>query len=349
MPQFTNRPPQGYSNPNEAAGQAAPRQARPSRGSGAPDNVPVYTKAQVLAWQQKQMDMLQAAMDEAKANARSRGHVTAAVTAVIGVVLGVLVALLLSRFVFAEAGASLNPVSPTLAESELTQVVGTYVYDGTTYEITAREAILGTQSLSASQNADGSYDTPSSDMVLSYARNQILAKVVSEQGITVSSDEVSAYMQNTLGTTDLSTAAAYLNMDADQAQSALQAACAVSKLKDSVCAGATSSASIAEPSLPEDGDRDLGHSEYADYIIALLGSHWDATTGSWADTDNPYYTALQGQVFGVGSATYNAAYLAYSVAVQQADASSSSASTVWTDYVNQYLDKAAITISTLRA
>ena len=348
MPQYPNNPQQGNPNSYQAAGQPVQRQPRPSRGS-APDNVPVYSKAQVLAWQQKQMDMLQAAMDEAKANARSRGHVTAAITAVIGVVLGILVALLLSRFVFSGTGGSLSPVSPTLAESELSCVVGTYVYDGQTYEITAQEAITGTQSLSASLNADGSYDTPSSDMVLSYARNQILAKVVAEQGITVSSDEVSAYMQATLGTTDLSTAAAYLNMDADQAQSALQAACAVSKLKDSVCAGATSSASIAAPSYPEDGDLDLGHSEYADYIISLLGSHWDTTTGSWADTDNPYYTALQGQVFGVGSASYSAAQLAYSVAVQQADSSSGSASTVWTDYVNTYLDKAAITISTLRA
>ncbi len=344
MPQYPNTPQQGNANSYAQAGAA-----RPARRSSTPDNVPVYTKAQVLAWQQKQMDMLQAAMDEAKDNARARGHRTAALTAVIGVVLGVLVALLLSRFVFSGTGTALNPVSPTLAESELSLVVGTYVYDGQTYEITAEQAITGTQSLSASLNADGSYDAPSSDMVLSYARNQILASIVSEQGISVSSDEVSAYMQTTLGTTDLSTAAAYLHMDADQAQSALEAACAVSKLKDSVCAGATSSASVAEPSYPEDGDRDLGHSEYADYIIALLGSHWDASTGSWADTDNAYYTALQGQVFGVGSASYNAAYLAYSVAVQQADSSSGSVSAVWTDYVNQYLDKAAITISTLRA
>ena len=93
MPQYPNNPQQGNPNSYQAAGQPVQRQPRPSRGS-APDSMPVYSKAQVLAWQQKQMDMLQAAMDEAKANARSRGHVTAAITAVIGVVLGIVLELL---------------------------------------------------------------------------------------------------------------------------------------------------------------------------------------------------------------------------------------------------------------
>lgn len=347
---------QGQYGQNPYAGQQQAQQAQPGQGQvrqrrpSQADNTPVYSKAQVLAWQQNQMAMLQNAMDEAQANARSKGHRVAALTAVIGLVLGVLVALLLSRFVFGGGTATeLTVVSGTLSESGLSQVVGTYAYDGTTYEITAREAILGTQSLSASQNADGTYDTPSSDMILSYARNQILAKAASDAGITASADEVSTYMQNLLGTTDISTAAAYLNMDTDQAQSAIEAACAVSKLKDSVTAGATSTASISEPTWPEDGDVDLGHAEYADYIINLLGSNWDATTGTWANTDNPYYEALKDQVFGVGSASYNAASLAYGVAVQQAQSSDTDAASVWTDYVNQYLDKAAITINTLRA
>ena len=41
--------------------------------------------------------------------------------------------------------------------------------------------------------------------------------------------------------------------------------------------------------------------------------------------------------------------LAYNVAYQQAGGTASDSSAAWTDYVNTYLDKAAIVIYTLRA
>lgn len=342
---------QPYPGPNAYANQADPRQrgGRPGQyAQAAPgDDAPVYSRAQVLAWQRKQMDMLQQSLEQAQARARKRSHRTAAITALIGLAVGLLVALGLARFVFGLGSVRLDPIAPTLSEAELSEVVGAYSYDGESFDITARDAITGTQALSYSLNADGTYDAPSSDMVLSYARNQVLAKLVADAGISVSDEEVTAYMQQLLGTTDLTQAAALLHMDADQASDALTAACGVSKLKQTVCPAGVEA--IPAPSWPEDGNTELGHPEYADYIISLLGADWDAVTMSWANTDNPYYAALKDAVFAQGSASYEAAMLAYDVAVQQAGGAAADSSVAWTDYVNEYLDKAAIAVYTLRA
>lgn len=240
------------------------------------------------------------------------------------------------------------PVASTLSESQLDTVVGTYRYGDETYRITARDAILGTTSLESVMNDDGTYDAPTSDMILSYARNRILALMVEEQGITVSDEEVAAYALDTVGTSDMSLVADYFGMDVDQAQSIMAEAAAVRKLRESM----TSTPSVSkpqEPTPPADGNTEVGTADYADYIIGLLGSHWDASTGTWADTDNAYYAALQNMQFAPGLANYEAAEAAYGVAYQEYAASAQEASQAWTDYVNRYLDQGSISIATLRS
>ena len=74
-----------------------------------------------------------------------------------------------------------QPVPATLTLEELDEVVvGTYTYQGKVYQINARQAILDSVSLSAMLNDDGTYDAPTADMVLSYARNHILAQAVAD-------------------------------------------------------------------------------------------------------------------------------------------------------------------------
>ena len=240
------------------------------------------------------------------------------------------------------------PVAATLSEGQLDTVVGTYRYGDETYKITAREAILGTASLESVKNDDGTYDAPTSDMVLSYARNRILALMVEKHGITVSDDEVAQYALDIVGTDDMALVADYFDMEEDQAREIMAEAAAVRKLRESV----TSTPSVPapqEPTPPADGDTEVGNADYANYIIALLGSHWDAATGTWADTDNAYYAVLQNMQFAPGLANYEAAEAAYGVAYQEYAASTQDASATWTDFVNQYLDQGSISIATLRS
>lgn len=282
----------------------------------------------------------------------SGGRSSSPRTLLVGV-LAILVGLLigfLATFLFmnGRSGAP-QPVAATLTESQLdSTVVGTYRYDGETYAITAREALLGSTSLENAANGDGTYDAPSADMVLAYARNQILAQLVADNGITVTSEEVAAYAEQTVGTSDMAAVAAYVGMDEDQALQAMTEAAAVAKLRASV-AGSSSTAAPVPPTAPADGNTEVGTAEYADYIIALLGSNWDADLGTWANTDNAYYTALQNMVFAPGSASYEAAEAAYAVAYAQWQAASGDQGEAWLDYVNAYLDAGAISIATLRA
>ncbi len=282
------------------------------------------------------------------AGRRSDGFARTKLVGVSAILVGLLIGFLATFLVMSGRTSVPTPVSSTLTESQLdTTVVGTYRYDGVTYSITAREAILGSVSLDSVSNGDGTYEAPTADMILAYARNQILAQLVADNGITVTSDEVAAYAEETVGTSDMAAVAAYFNMDEDQAEEIMTEAAAVAKLRASVAG--TSSSAPEPPTPPADGDTEVGTAEYADYIIALLGSNWDSEQGTWANTDNAYYTALQNMVFAPGSASYEAAEAAYAVAYQEWQASSGDAGDVWYAYVNQYLDEASIAIATLRA
>lgn len=264
----------------------------------------------------------------------------------IGLVLGAVLGAVLFSFISGGSGGAPAPVGATLSASQLQTVVGTYRYDGKAYEITAQDAILGSGSLSGAQNADGSYQTPSADDILSYARNMILAKLVQENGIEVSSDEVAQYAQDLIGTSDADAVAAYFGMESSDAQRLLAEAAAVGKLREKIVGNVGTG--LQAPELPADGNSEVGTAAYADYIIGLLGSYWDPAAQTWANTDNPYYESLKDEVFAPGSASYDAAQIAYGIALD-ALGNAASAQEIWTDYVNGYLNEAAISVRTLGA
>lgn len=264
----------------------------------------------------------------------------------IGLVLGAVLGAVLFSFISGGSGGAPTPIGATLGASQLQTVVGTYRYEGKTYEITAQDAILGSGSLSGAQNADGSYRAPSADNVLSYARNMILAELVQENGIEVSSDEVAQYAQNLIGTSDTDAVAVYFGMESSDAQRLLTEAAAVGKLREKIVGNV--GIGLQAPELPADGNSEVGTAAYADYIIGLLGSYWDSAAQTWANTDNLYYEALKDEVFAPGSASYDAAQIAYGIALD-ALGDTASSQEIWTDYVNGYLNEAAISVRTLGA
>lgn len=101
------------------------------------------------------------------------------------------------------------------------------------------------------------------------------------------------------------------------------------------------------PTEPSDGNKDATSKEYADYIINLAGSEWDANAGTWAATDGPYASALANYTVTPDSASYNAALAAYVVASQKYQAAAQQASQGWTNYVNSQLAQANLQLGTL--
>ena len=273
---------------------------------------------------------------------RSNGIASRVLAAVVGLLLGIFGTLIVMHF---QPDAP-NPVSSTLAANRLDTVVGTYRYAGKVYEITAQDAIQASTGLDTMRNSDGSYDVPTADMVLSYARNQILKNLVIDNGITVTADEVSAYALEIVGSSDMAVVAQYFGMDTAQAQEIMTEAAAVRKLRQTVVGSVGSSP--VPPALPADGNTEVGTAEYYSYIIGLLVGYWDSANGIWLDTNNAYYAALVDKVFAAGSASYEAAQAAYSVAYEQY-ATSSGLDDAWTTYLNAYLSEASISIATLCA
>lgn len=238
--------------------------------------------------------------------------------------------------------------SQTLQEADLDTVVARYTYNGQTYEITAKDVITQSTSLDSVANDDGSYTVPTADNIIDLARNQIMQKVVDAQDITVSDDDMDAYAQQYLGSSDYATIASNYNMDEDSVKNLVRQSCALFKLRSQVVTAEIPSQPAA-PSKPADGAEDTPTADYATYIINLAGDEWDSETGTWKDSSSTYASALADYQITNDSATYAAAQAAYYVAYQQYSTASQTASQQWTNYVNDQLSKANIEIYTMEA
>lgn len=260
--------------------------------------------------------------------------------------IALILGLFVGHFVLREAVSfgSLNGVT-TIPESKLDDTVATYVYEGETYKISARDAIAQSSSLHAVMNADGDYLVPSSESILSAARTQILMREVEARGITASDEEMLAYAVSTFGTDDIASLASAYGMDESTMRDRLRESAAIAKLRAEVVTPAQDAP--AQPMPPEDGDPGAVSADYAAYIIGLAGVEWDGAQGIWASPDGPYATALQGYDVSNEAASYEAAQVAYNVAYQQHSGAQIAQATEWTNFVNERLCKAKLAMSSL--
>lgn len=257
--------------------------------------------------------------------------------------------LLIGRFVLGAPTAA-NPLNRvTIAAGELETVVGTYTYGGETHAITAREVIEDSSSLAAAVREDGTYEIPTADAILGYARNAIIMCEAESRGISVTDEDVSAYALEILETDDYAAIASAYGISEDVARRMLSESAVMKQLRDQIIADTGIGEAPAAPAEPEDGNKDTASKEYADYVIALLGDEWDAENNTWARTDGTYYATLQTYPISNDEASYEAAEQAYYIAYTAYATASSGAQQEWTDFVNGLFGSASIEISTLYA
>lgn len=230
-------------------------------------------------------------------------------------------------------GASSAPGSALLTEGQLDATVASYTYKGARHDITARAAIESQYSLDSMKTDDGMYRAPSAETLVAYVRTQILLNEAEARGIEVTDDEVTAYAEQTYGTSDFATLATQYGLSEDQAREIVRNSTMIEKLYNQI-APASTVALPEEPEQPADGDTSTRSKAYADYIINLAGDEWDAETGTWASTDGPYATALQGMDVTADSASYEEAIIAYYVAYQEYATQASQSRQAWTDFAN---------------
>ena len=255
-----------------------------------------------------------------------------------------------------------------LTEAELDSAVASYTYDGTTISVTAREVIEHSSSLEDAADDEGNYTVPSADSIISHVRNAIIVSAAEAEGLTVSDDDLAAYAEETLGSSDYASIGTSYNMDEEMVKELLRESALMNALRDKVVGDEAYSMPDA-PAVPEYSTTDENGEEldeealasaqedaynavskdYADYVIALAGDEWDAKANGWKSEDGPYATALADYEVSNDGASYNAAEAAYYVAYEQYSTQQTETQSKWTEYYNGLLNNASITLFTLSA
>ena len=265
----------------------------------------------------------------------------------VGAVVLFALGIVIGRFLLGGGGAtgSLNGRT-TLSEGELNTPIASYTYNGQTKEVTDREVIENTSGLDAAKQSDGTYAVPAADKIIGYVRNALVVAEAQSQGISVSDQEVSDYMQTNFKTTDVSQVASAYKLSEDVAKKLINDAVIMKKYRDKVLSTKLPDAPQA-PTAPEDGNSETTSQEYAQYIISLAGSEWDANNNTWASQDGDYYKQLSAYSISKDSASYAAAQTAYQVAMSKYSAVASKASQEWSQKINEILGKASIAVYSL--
>lgn len=234
----------------------------------------------------------------------------------------------------------------TLTEEQLDLPVASVNQGGEVTQLTAREVIASMATLEEYVNEDGTYAVPSADAVLSYARNEILNNAVAQEGITVTDEDVAAYAEEVLGSSDIAAIAEQYGMDVETTTKMIRDSAGVRALYDQVVSVDDMEPPVA-PAACEEGKENDPTAEYGAYLVGLLGDEWDAEANEWASQDGPYYAALSAESFSSEAASYNQAMSAYYVAYQVYATEYTNVTAKWTDYVNELFSDSSIEIFSL--
>lgn len=232
----------------------------------------------------------------------------------------------------------------TLTEDQLDSVVATWTYNGATKSITAREAIESQYSLDAVKSADGTYAAPNGEMVLAFARNQILVSEAENRGLSVSDEDLETYANDRLGTSDFAAIATQYGVSEEQAKQIVRDNALIGQLYEQIVPDVSGATMPEAPAEPADGNEEALTTDYAEYIISLLGENWDSEKATWASEDNEYYAALKDSTFTAEGASYADAQTAYYVAYQLYAEQAQAANQAWTTFANELYAKANVNL-----
>ena len=254
--------------------------------------------------------------------------------------------LVLGRFVLGGGAGGAASGKTAVTEAELDNAYANYTYKGETNAVTFREVIEMNGSLESAVDTDGNYKIPAAENALNAARTAILNKEIESRGIEVTDEEVAAYAEQSLGTSDFDAIASTYGMEADAVKELVEENCRLGKLRDEIIDGEVPAMPEA-PEAAEEGKEDEATEAYAEYILTLVGDQWDSEKGAWVDESSSYATALAEYKFDGKTASYNAAQAAYYVAYQEYTTKSQEISNQWTEFLNGLLSNASIEISSM--
>lgn len=288
--------------------------------------------------------------DQPKANRRNDSKATLAnikkqmtPTTIGAAAVALAVGLVIGKFAF---GASIGNVTETKAVTVSpdrgNEIVATYTYKGTAHTIALEDMFAYTGA--ASSAADSSaYAMPTTEQIVSYAREQILQDEAKNAGISVSDEEKLAYIKENWGSESMEDFATSQGRTVEDVDNLITLTLTNQKLFEQV-AGKIDEMP-AYPDSPEGGDEaaDEKVEAYATYINDTVGDEFK--DGKWADPEGDLATALP--EYDGKTASYNDALAIYQVFYARNSESTNEAYSKWQTYNNEMLKDGSITIGTL--
>lgn len=259
----------------------------------------------------------------------------AAIAGVCGIALGFVI----GHFAVAPATGNVNKIgSTTTDQNNFNQVVCTYTTNGGTKTITMEDAV---NYMGGTTNAEGNYNVPSAEAILSLARNQIIEDVAKDSGITVTDDEMEDYAKKTYSVNSIKEMADTFGYEENQLKDMLRSTIIMQKLQEQ------KSGTISDPPVYPEQPKDEKEvtKENADAIIAYAGDNWK--DGKWAKDDGDWAKTMKDLKFSADGADYEAVLAAYQLAYQEYSEKYSEQQAAWTDYVNTLYKDSTIAIGTM--
>lgn len=240
--------------------------------------------------------------------------------------------------------------SAVIAQDATDKVVAHYEWHDSTVsesaDVTAQEVINWA---SSSTIDDGSnYAVPDASTVTQYVQAKILYKLAEHEGISVSDDDVDAYVKESYGDS-YSTVADLVKdtqMDESNVREALRMYLASVQLQNKI-AGDDTTEAPASPTVA-DGDADEKTKDYADYIVSLAQQmgEWDDDANDFVE-DSAIANALDGRDFSTDGASYNDALQAFYAAYSEYQPKAQEQASAWTDYENEHFSNVVLTMYSL--
>jgi hypothetical protein len=242
------------------------------------------------------------------------------------------------------------PTGTTITKDQLDAAVATYDQGGRV-KVTARDVMASTGGVDSYKQSDDSYRLPTADSVLAYVRQRALYEDAKSQGLQASDEEVKRYLKETYATDDFGAAAKDAGVDENALRESVTEQVTIQKLQDKVVGRDSGDDTVTAPDAPEDGNGETETKGYADYIVKLAGDSWDKDAndgkGGWKDAKSSWAQALNGYEVTNDKASYNAAMVAYSVAMNESAGGSEVVSSKWSDYQDKLYSGVRITLANI--
>lgn len=254
--------------------------------------------------------------------------------------------LIIGHFV---SGSSIKGVTnlpeTTFKANQSGEIIAQYNYKG--LKTISLQDMIDAGGMSTAANGD--YNIPSAENVMSVVRMKILEEEAKAEGINVTDADIDNYVKNVIKMDSVKAVADAYQYEEEQLKTLLKETVIQYKFQEKI-AGKHPTLVDAPTAPAEDADANEATEEYAKLIQEIVGDEWNTKAndgkGGWADKDSEYAKAAKDYTITNKAATYDAAAAVYQVAYNKYSAELTEFNQKVNEYTNNIFKDVTVTIAT---